>query len=160
MEFRKSLAEQMQKQAEQTGWMDKFYAEEQEKEWAKRQKLWDADAEARKSLMREVAETRLQQMQEKQSNKSLLKEHDKEQIAIWKAQQDAADAKERARQEERKALAARAAEYTRQQLEDKRRRDEAEKQAEYLSWRLQQKEEKEYAARVQALLKDPATFRR
>lgn len=158
--FRRTLAEQMQRAAAETGWMDKFYAEEQEKVWAKRQATWDAEAGARKSLMAEVAAARLEQIEERAATKVIEKERDAVQAAASRAAHEAAEARERAKVEERRRLIEAQAEVTRAQLEERRRRAEAEKQAEYLTWRLQQKEEREYAARVAAALKDPATFRR
>ena len=55
LDFKKQLEEQMAIQAEDKGWMDKFYAEEADKEWKKREATWNAEAEARRRLMHEVA---------------------------------------------------------------------------------------------------------
>jgi len=46
---------QMAIQAEDKGWMDRFYADESDKAWGKRQATWDALAAARKGLMADVA---------------------------------------------------------------------------------------------------------
>jgi hypothetical protein len=151
--FRRQLADQMRKQAETTDWVDRHYAEEADKEWDKREAVWNADAEARRSLMSDVAATRLAQMEDKLRGKALEREREAAEAAAERAARDAAEARDRAKGDERRRLVAQQAEYTRSQLAERARAAEAEKQAEYLSWRLQQKEEREYAARVQALLK-------
>lgn len=57
LEFRKKLEDQMAIQAEDKGWMDKYYTEEANKAWEKREVTWRAEADARSALMGEVAGT-------------------------------------------------------------------------------------------------------
>jgi colicin import membrane protein len=153
LEFKKKLDEQTAIQAEDKGWMDKYYKEEADKAWEKREITWRAEAEARRRLMAEVAVTRVLQMEDKKAQAAMEGERDAVQLDIWRREQEAAEARERDRLEARRRMGETHAEQTRQQLSDRARQRALEKQAEFLEWKMQEKTEKEYAARVQALLR-------
>ncbi|RYE96023.1 MAG: hypothetical protein EOO77_41775 [Oxalobacteraceae bacterium] len=52
--YQRKLAEQMAVAAEESDWLDRYYADEAAKSHAKRQAVWDAEAAARASLMTDV----------------------------------------------------------------------------------------------------------
>lgn len=158
IEFKKQLESQMSIQAEDNGWMDKFYHEESEKEWNKRQAKWDAEAAARKALMGEVAAARISQMNDRGIQAQYERERDEQQMENFRKQQAEADAKEAAKQAKRKEQLALQANYSRQQLEENHKARDRAKQEEYLEWKLAQKFERQYEARVQALLAETATL--
>jgi hypothetical protein len=76
MEYQQQLEEQMRKEAENDDALDKLRREDVEKEWAKKQAVWDREAAAREALQREVLETREVQIREKSALKTLEKELD------------------------------------------------------------------------------------
>lgn len=151
--FKKQLEEQMAIQSEDASWMDKFYTAEADKEWAKRQAKWDAEAAARAALNAEVAATREMQLKERDRHKSLEAASDARQMQAWHEARAAAEAKERAAAERRQQQLDLQRGYTEQQMAERARAREAERQAAYLEWRLQQKQEKEYQSKVDALLR-------
>jgi hypothetical protein len=152
MEFKQQLEKQMAVQAEDRGWVDKFYQEESEKEWTKRQQKWDAEAAARKALLDEVSTGRLAQMQDRSRQGDIERARDAAQLEAWARDRADADAKEAERAAARRQQLSLQAGYTRQQLEENARARDAAKQEEYLEWRLAQKFERDYESRVQALL--------
>ena len=160
MEHRRRLEAQMAIQAEDKGWMDAYYAAEADKEWEKRETTWAAEADARRGLMAEVAATRRLQMADRARVAEADAVRDAAQVEAWKAGRAAGDAREAATVAARRAAAAAHAEATRAALAEREAARAAEKQAAYLEWRLQQRTEREYAARVEALLRDdPAVAR-
>lgn len=152
--FKQRLEEQMSLQAEDKGWLEKFYAEEGEKEWAKRQAKWDAEAQARRGLMEDVARTRLQQMEDKKMRAAMEGKDDAAQMQYFAQIQAKADEEERQRQAKRQQQQHLAAELARKQMEENERARAANKQQEYLEWRAQQRFEREYQARVDRLLQE------
>lgn len=155
LEFRRKLEEQMAIAAEETGWMDSFYAEEAEKAWARRQATWDAEAAARAGLMKEVTGVRIAQMEDRAVQAAAEKARDEEQVRIWRADLEAAEAAARARMAERERVKAEHAAALKRQTDLRAAAAAKAKQTEYLEHRLQQREEKEYAAKVEALLAEP-----
>lgn len=152
--FKQRLEEQMSLQAEDKGWLERFYAEEGEKEWSKRQAKWDAEAQARKGLMDDVARTRLQQMEDKKMRAAMEGKDDAAQLQYFAQLQARADEEERQRQAKRQQQQLLAFEMARRQMEENERARAANKQQEYLEWRSQQKFEREYQARVDRLLQE------
>ncbi|KAK6494415.1 cilia- and flagella-associated protein 53 [Huso huso] len=63
--YRQYLAQQLQEQKQQERELDKLLEAELKKSWAKRDKQWSLEKEARKRLMKEVMETRKVQIQDK-----------------------------------------------------------------------------------------------
>ena len=88
---------------EEGSWRDGVYAEEAEKQWARRQATWDAEAAARRALEVETQRVQLAQMEERQRDKARGAGQDEAMVAGWRKTMEAADAKEamraRARQE-------------------------------------------------------------
>lgn len=160
MEHRKRLEEQMAVQAEDKGWVDKYYAHEADKEWEKRETTWRAEADARRGLMADVAATRVLQMEDRARVAAADAARDAAQVEAWKRARAAGDAREAAVVEARKAAAATHADALKVQLADREAARAAERQAAYLEWRLQQRVEKDYAARVEALLRDESPVAR
>ena len=93
------------------------------------------------------------QMEDRKLQAGYDMERDATQLEVWRREQAAAEAREVARQEARKRQMQEQAEHTRQQLAERAKMREMEKQAEYLEWKLQEKAEREYAAKVEALLR-------
>ncbi len=114
--------------------MDKFYAEEAEKEYAKRQAKWDAEARARAALMDEVSATRTAQMADRGRQAEIERQRDEAQLEAWRAAQAVADAKTAEKLAQQKDRSRMQAVYNRQQLEENALARERAKQEEYLEW--------------------------
>ena len=152
IEFKKQLEAQMGVAAEDQSWMDRFYQEEFDKEWAKRQSQWDREAAARKALLDEVTQGRLAQMADKGRQGEAERRRDEAQMAAF-ARGRAEDERKAAEKEAKRREGLRnQAVFNRQELEANASRLEAEKQAAYLEWRLQKKFDAEYEAKMQRLL--------
>jgi hypothetical protein len=140
-------------EAEDKSWMDGHYKAENDREWAKREAQWNAEAAARAALMEDVTATRLAQMDDRKRVSAIEAERDAVQVAAWRADQAAAEARARATADARRQQVALQAEYTRAQLAEREEGRRAAKQAEFLEWRLQEKAEREYQAKVEAMLR-------
>lgn len=156
IEFKKQLEAQMSIAAEDNGWMDKFYQEEFDKEWAKRQQQWDREAAARKALLDEVTQGRLAQIEDKKHTGGAERARDDAMLAYFAKVDAEAEAKEAEKQAKRKQGLRNQGMYNRVELEANKASLEKEKQEAYLEWRLAQKFEREYEAKVQKILKEPA----
>ena len=150
---RAQLEAQMGLQAEETAWMDRHFAEEQEREWARRQAKWDAEAAARRALQADVATVRGHQVQDRIRARAEEEARDAAQVAVWREQQAAAAAREAAAAAERRRAAELQKSYTAKQLAENEAARAAAAQAAYLESRLADKVERDYHARVEALLK-------
>jgi hypothetical protein len=141
--------------AEETSWMDKHFAAEHENEWARRQAKWDAEAAAREALMRDVSAVRAHQVEDRIRAKEEERVRDAAQVAIWREQQAAASERDAAVQAERRRKLALQQSYTVQQLAENEAARAAAAQATYLEARMAEKVERDYQARVDALLQEP-----
>jgi colicin import membrane protein len=124
-------------QAEDRSWMDKFYQEEFDKEWAKRQAQWDREAAARQALLEETTQGRRAQMADRARQGDAERARDAAQLAAFARGRAEAEAKEAAKAQKRADGLRNQAGYNRKQLEDNLAAREREKQEAYLEWRLQ-----------------------
>lgn len=150
---RAQLESQMGLAAEETAWMDRHFAEEHEREWVRRQAKWDAEAAARRALQADVATVRAHQVQDRARARTEEEARDAAQVAAWREQQAAAAAREAAAQAERRRAIELQKSYTAAQLAENEAARAAAAQATYLEARLAEKVERDYQARVEALLK-------
>lgn len=153
---RRALVEQMAIQAEETGYLDDMQREFEEAMWKKRQDQWDAEAEARRRLMREVDETRQAQLREKDYLTAAEREaaaREAEELKRKIAAEDAAEMERVAGVKERLRMQQ---EHVREQMAQKERATRMQKQQDYLEVKLMQKEERKYVAKVDELLAAPA----
>jgi hypothetical protein len=139
--------------AEETSWMDKHFASEQEKEWERRQAKWDAEASARNALLRDVATVRKHQVEDRARSKEEERARDAAQVSVWREQQAVANEREAAAQAERQRKLALQQSYTARQLAENEAARAAAIQATYLEARLAEKVERDYQSRVDALLR-------
>ena len=95
---RAQLESQMGLAAEETAWMDRHFAEEHEREWARRQAKWDAEAAARRALQADVTAVRGHQVQDRARARAEEEARDAAQVAAWREQQAAAAARDAAAQ--------------------------------------------------------------
>merc|ERR1712166_1273388 len=99
--YQKQLEEQMIKASENDDALEQLRRDDVEKEWAKKQAVWDREALARTNLQEEVLRTREIQIREKTALKALEKEMDinfiKSQAGKWKSEADAEQAKQDAK---------------------------------------------------------------
>ena len=140
-------------QAEDASWADKHYAEEAEKEWARREAGWAGEAAARAALAAEVDATRKLQLVDRAARSAVDAKLDSAQVAAWRLSHAAAEEAERAAAEARKAALYQQAQATAAQLEERQQGRVRAKQAEYIEFKTQQKTERDYQGRVDALLK-------
>lgn len=161
VEQQRALQQAAGAQAEDQSWMDRFYQEEFDKEWAKRQEQWDREAAARKALLDEVTQGRLNQMADRARQGDAERTRDAAQMESFARGRAEAEAKERAKQEKRELGLRNQAMFNKTQLEDNGARREREKQEAFLEWRLQQKFERDYEQRVSNLIAsaDPGAVR-
>lgn len=115
-------------EAEDKGWMDKHYAEEEEKVWRKRELAWAAEAEARRRLMAEVAATRVMQMEDRKRVGDADAIREAEQLEVWRREQAATAERDRAAEEDRRRKMREMAEMTRVDVTARAAAREAEKQ--------------------------------
>lgn len=155
MKYRAGLEGQLHLAAEETSWMDKHFASEQEKEWERRQAKWDAEASARNALLRDVATVRKHQVEDRARSKEEERARDAAQVSVWREQQAVANEREAAAQAERQRKLALQQSYTARQLAENEAARAAAIQATYLEARLAEKVERDYQSRVDALLREP-----
>ncbi len=152
---RGALERQMAVEAEAGDKFDQFFAAYQEKEWAKREAVWAAQAEAKRLLDEEVARTRERQRAELADRRAAEAAED-ERMRQATAERDrrlAIDDDNR-----RRAIRERAEQQRRDNAAQIARREAMrarEAQLEYLEGKLQEREEERYQRRVEKLLAEP-----
>jgi hypothetical protein len=151
----KALEAQLAVQREADDALDKLYAEAQEAEWKKREDVWNADAESRRRLMKEVDATRQLQMRLKAEAEAKEKEEEAADAAYISRMVAEEASKREAAWEQKRAIQAKVKGELGQQMAEREAVTRAEKQAEYLSWKLMQKEERQYMDKVSAILAEP-----
>jgi hypothetical protein len=145
--YQASLTQQTAIQAEDRGWLDEFYKAESEKEWTKRQSKWDKEAAERAALLKEVKDSRQDQIAEHTIRKTLGAREDERQMEEFRKAQAIDDAKAAAKEAKRRAGLEAQYEYARKQMADNAEARERAKQQDYLDWRVQKKFDKEYEVR-------------
>jgi hypothetical protein len=139
--YQKQLEEQMIKEAENDDALEKLRREDVEREWAKKQAVWDREAAARQALQEEVLATREVQISEKQALKKLEREMDinyiKSQEGRWAAEAD----QEKAKQDARRASRMKSQDLLLKQIRDNEDARARERQQEYFQMRLMKQQE-------------------
>lgn len=139
--YQKQLEDQMIKEAENDDALEKLRREDVEREWAKKQAVWDREAAARQALQEEVLATREVQISEKQALKKLEREMDinyiKSQEGRWAAEAD----QEKAKQDARRASRMKAQDLLLKQIRDNEDARARERQQEYFQMRLMKQQE-------------------
>lgn len=149
--YQKQLEDQMRKEAENDDALEQLRRDDVEKEWAKKQAVWDREALARQNLQEEVLATREIQINEKTALKALEKEMDinfiKSQAGKWQAEADAENAKQSAR------LAGRMKAQTLllSQIRDNEDARARERQQEYFQMRLMKQQEATFEHQLNAM---------
>ena len=141
----------MRKEAENDDALEQLRREDVEKEWAKKQAVWDREALARQNLQEEVLATREIQIKEKTALKALEKEMDinfiKSQAGKWKAEADAENAKQSARLAGRMKAQA----LLLSQIRDNEDARARERQQEYFQMRLMKQQEATFEHQLNAM---------
>ena len=139
--YQKQLEDQMIKEAENDDALEKLRREDVEREWAKKQAVWDREAAARQALQEEVLATREVQISEKQALKKLEREMDinyiKSQEGRWAAEAD----QEKAKQDARRASRMKSQDLLLKQIRDNEDARARERQQEYFQMRLMKQQE-------------------
>merc|ERR1712166_1289746 len=99
--YQKQLEEQMIKASENDDALEQLRRDDVEKEWQKKQAVWDRESAARASLQQEVLQTREVQIREKTALKKLEREMDVNWIASQAGKWDSEAAAEKANQDAR-----------------------------------------------------------
>jgi hypothetical protein len=108
--YRAKLESTMGRQGDEKSALDAAYSEEMERQWAKRQAQWDAEAAARRQLTLEAAEGQREQMAERERMRG-VGGMDDAQLAKWRQDMADADAKENMRLRARQEAMRREAEF-------------------------------------------------
>lgn len=130
--FRKYLEEQMQKEAEDTAFVDEVRRREEERVWKARDDALKAREDARNYLMQQVDQGRQQQIRAREQREMFDKQEGK--VFADKFLQDASEgvAREKAEIERRRQIAMENNIRLRQQIDNRGQQKEAEKQEVYL----------------------------
>lgn len=163
MEHRKRLEEQMAVEKEEQSGLDKLYADEQEKEWRKREAQWNAEADARERLMRDVDASRKANIAMKEAEAAKAKEDDK--VIAERIEREIVEEAER---EAAEKAARRAKDQAHQvdifnQMRMKEEAEVLERQKTFLEGKLMTRAEEEYQASLAAMKAQappPRNFRR
>eukprot|EP01006_Ploeotia_vitrea_P066463 TRINITY_DN95018_c0_g1_i1.p1 TRINITY_DN95018_c0_g1~~TRINITY_DN95018_c0_g1_i1.p1 ORF type:complete len:486 (+),score=83.12 TRINITY_DN95018_c0_g1_i1:42-1499(+) len=89
LEYMEALRDQMGQDAENDAELERLWAQENEKEWAKREARWKADQEARENLLKEVFEERQLQLELKRRNMERSKQNKADERAAMLAEMEA-----------------------------------------------------------------------
>jgi hypothetical protein len=122
VDYQDILKEMMIKETQDDSYLERLLQEEADKEWAKREAKWNAEAEARQQLMREVDASRQTQMAHKARRRAKQKEEDDAFTRDMFARNDVAMEAERDKQRKKKADRIKAADFITAQIEDNKQR--------------------------------------
>jgi len=151
IEHRRRLEEQMAVEKEEQGELDKLYAEEQEREWRKREMQWEAEAAARERLMKDVDASRREHIAKVEEDARRAREEDKVRASRTKEEIAAEDARLAA---EAARVKAKNLQHQKELFNQMRLREEAaakEAQATYLEGRLMARAEEGYQKQLAAM---------
>jgi hypothetical protein len=147
-EYRAALVAQMAKQADDDRMVEQLRKEQNDEAWAKRERVWQREAEQRARLMQEVKEERERQVAEKMQAREARKE--------WTAAeglriaQEAAQVRqmERALEEKRRRAAVSNAAELKSQMEAKQRAQAMEQYMEQLEREAERRAEQAYEEKL------------
>ena len=150
-EYQKQLEEQMVKEAENDDALEQLRREDVEREWKKKQDVWDREANARAALQQEVLETREIQIREKQALKKMNREMDVNWIQSQAGKWAAEAAAEKAKNDKKLASRMSAQELLLSQIRDNEDARARERQQEYFQTRLMKQQEATFDAQLAAM---------
>jgi hypothetical protein len=139
--YQKQLEEQMIKASENDDALEQLRRDDVEKEWQKKQAVWDREAAARASLQQEVLQTREVQIREKTALKKLEREMDVNWIASQAGKWDSEAAAEKAKQDRKLGSRMKAQEMLLKQIQANEDARARERQQEFFQMRLMKQQE-------------------
>ncbi|KAJ0401212.1 hypothetical protein ATCC90586_010165 [Pythium insidiosum] len=148
LEYQHMLKKQMEMEAEDLSFLDKIRQDMENQVWAKRDAQHNAEEAARQELLRQVIESRNQQMELKREQQIKHKHDDIAYMEQLKRETEEALQKELREQEERRLELKRTQSELLRQQEERRIADEQKRQAEYLELKRMQLAEKKHKERV------------
>lgn len=122
VDYQDILKEMMIKETQDDSYLENMLREEADKEWEKREAKWNAESEARAQLMREVDQSRQEQMAHKARRRAQEKIENEEFTRGMFARNDAAIRKEEDKQRKKKDARIEAANFITAQIEDRKQR--------------------------------------
>ncbi|GLD91867.1 hypothetical protein PINS_up000400 [Pythium insidiosum] len=148
LEYQQMLKKQMEMEAEDLSYLDKIRQDMENQVWAKRDAQHNAEEAARQELLRQVIESRNQQMELKKEQQIKHKHDDIAYMEQLKRETEEALQKELREQEERRLELKRTQSELLRQQEERRIAEEQKRQAEYLELKRMQLAEKKHKERV------------
>merc|ERR1712166_1172524 len=139
--YQKQLEEQMIKASENDDALEQLRRDDVEKEWQKKQAVWDREAAARASLQQELLQTREVQIREKTALKKLEREMDVNWIAPQAGKWDSEAAAEKAKQDRKLGSRMKAQEMLLKQIQANEDARARERQQEFFQMRLMKQQE-------------------
>merc|ERR1740130_326654 len=131
----------MIKASENDDALEQLRRDDVEKEWQKKQAVWDREAAARASLQQEVLQTREVQIREKTALKKLEREMDVNWIASQAGKWDSEAAAEKAKQDRKLGSRMKAQEMLLKQIQANEDARARERQQEFFQMRLMKQQE-------------------
>lgn len=154
IEYQKALKEQMIKELEDNTYLEQLLKEESDKEWSKREARWNAEAQARENLMKNVEKSRKAQIEAKRQRKAEEIERDRRWAEKAKEDTQIADEREREKAEKRRAMLLRNRDFLTAQIEERKQRRGIEIEKELEKLRVEKEAEKVYQDKFDKLFQN------